>query len=129
MITIEYEQSTDAALLIAAVFGEFTIADYEEFEAEVLRALESTHTRVDLLLDLRDMTSFTVDVAWEELKFARRHPRDFRRIAVVTTSMWISWSAWISRLFVDAAFHVFDNFDAARGWVGSGNAQPLPGAL
>lgn len=129
MITIEHEQSADAVLVIAAVFGEFTLADYEEFEAEVLRALESSHSRVDLLLDLRDMTGFTVDVAWEELRFAREHPRDFRRIAVVTTSMWISWSAWISRLFVDAAFHVFDDFDAARSWVGVSNPEPLPGAL
>lgn len=129
MITIEHEQSTGAVLLIAAVFGEFTLADYEEFEADVLKALESSHARVDLLLDLRDMTGFTLDVAWEELRFARQHPRDFRRIAVVTTSMWISWSAWISRLFVDAAFRVFDNFDEARSWVSASNPEPLPGAL
>lgn len=129
MITIEHEQSADGGLLIAAVFGEFTLADYEEFEADVLQALESAQTRVDLLLDLRDMTGFTVDLAWEEIRFARQHPRDFRRIAVVTTSMWVSWSAWISRLFVDAAFHVFDDFDAARSWVSAANPEPLPGAL
>lgn len=129
MITIEHAQSADGGLLIAAVFGEFTLADYEEFEADVLKALESAQARVDLLLDLRDMTGFTVDLAWEEIRFARQHPRDFRRIAVVTTSMWISWSAWVSRLFVDAAFHVFDNFDEARAWASSTGSEPLPGAL
>lgn len=122
MITIETKVTDAGKVLDAAVFGEFTLADYGNFEAAVTAALHATGERVDLILDLRDMTGFTVDVAWEEIRFSRSHPRDFGRIAVITTSLWVSWSAWISRLFVDAAFHVFDDYESAEMWIH--NTQP-----
>lgn len=117
MITIETKVTRAGNVLVAAVFGEFTLADYGDFEAAILAALHATGARVDLILDLRDMTGFTVDVAWEEIRFSRSHPRDFGKIAVITTSLWVSWSAWISRLFVDAAFHVFDDYEQAEAWI------------
>jgi predicted Rdx family selenoprotein len=41
-------------------------------------------------------------MALEEIRFARKHGKDFRRIAVVTDSQWVLWSAWLSQAFVDA---------------------------
>jgi hypothetical protein len=103
-------------LVSVAVFGEFAIADYKEFEEAVLFGLKFQGT-VNVLIDLRDMLGFTVDVAWEELKFSRRHAQDFGKIAVVTDDQWITWSAWLSRAFVDANVQVFADYDAAQGWV------------
>lgn len=117
MITIEDQTIPSGNLLVAAVFGEFALADCRDFERAVVNTLERSGERVDLVLDLRDMTGFTVDVAWEEIRFSRSHPRDFRKIAVVTESVWIGWSAWISRLFVEAAFQVFEDFDTAAAWI------------
>ena len=60
-------QQTDN-LVNVAVFGDFTLADYKEFEQQVLYKLHF-NGKVNLLFDWRDMLSYTVDVAWEEIKF------------------------------------------------------------
>ena len=60
---------------------------------------------------------FTLDVAWEEIKFSRQHAGDFRRIAVLTDDQWLTWSAWVSQLFVTAEVWVFDDEDEARAWL------------
>ena len=72
---------------------------------------------VDLLFDLREMADFTLDVAWEDIVFARAHANDFRRIAVLTHSQWVTWSAWLSQIFVEAQMKVFDDESEARGWL------------
>lgn len=98
------------------VFGEFTLADFKEFEEAVNFKLQFEGA-VNVLMDLRQMAGFTVDVAWEEIKFSRRHARDFGRIAVLTTDQWATWSAWVSQFFVEAEVQVFENEDEARAWL------------
>jgi thiosulfate/3-mercaptopyruvate sulfurtransferase len=113
MITIETRQN----LVSVAVLGEFTLVDYRQFEAAVDYTVQQFQGGASLLIDLRDMTGFTLDVAWEEIKFSRRHAHDFNRIAVVATDEWVIWSAWISRAFVDAEIRVFDESTMAEDWV------------
>ena len=98
------------------VYGEFTLADFKEFEAMVGDTVRVDGS-VDLLFDLRQMADFTLDVAWEDIVFARAHANDFRRIAVLTHSQWVAWSAWLSQIFVEAQMKVFDDEDAARAWL------------
>ena len=98
------------------VYGEFTLADYKEFEAMVNDTISADGT-VDLLFDLREMADFTLDVAWEDIVFARAHANDFRRIAVLTNSQWVAWSAWLSQIFVQAQMKVFADESEARGWL------------
>ncbi len=43
------------------------------------------------------MLSYSVDVAWEELKFSREHKNDFGRIAILTGDQWVAWSMWVNR--------------------------------
>lgn len=117
MITKDHQGN----LVTVVVLGEFTLADYKEFE-ELVRYKIKFEGPVDLFFDLRQMADFTLDVAWEELKFSRAHAQDFRRIAVLTDSQWITWSAWLSQIFVDADVRVFSNADAgdealARAWL------------
>ena len=115
MITIEQTQN----LVNVAVLGEFTIADFKTFEAQSLYKLKSPGA-VNLLFDLRAMLDYTLDVAWEELKFfSREHNHDFSKIAVVTDDQWITWQAWLSRIFVDADIRVFTDYNEAKAWVQS----------
>ena len=112
MITIEQSPT----LLDVAVLGEFTLADFKQFEEHALYMLRSPGT-VNLLFDLRDMISYTVDVAWEEIKFFnRQHLHDFSKIAVITNDEWITWQAWLSRMFVDADICVFTDYEEAETW-------------
>ena len=112
MITVEQNNN----LVTVAVFGEFTLADYKEFE-DMVRYRLKFEEKVNLLLDLRDMVGFTLDVAWEEIKFSREHATDFEKIAVVTDDQWLTWSAWLSRMFVDAEIGVFGDYGEAAAWV------------
>lgn len=114
MITIENQQKR----VIVTVIGEFTLADYQEFEEQVNYKLKF-EGEVDLLFDFREMAGATLDVAWEEVKFARKHASDFGRIAILTDDQWVTWSAWISQLFVDAHVLVFDDYAAAVEWLNS----------
>lgn len=114
MIVIEHKPSR----VDVAVLGEFTLADYKEFE-EVVNYKVRFEGAVDLYFDLRQMADFTLDVAWEEIVFARAHANDFNRIAVLTDSQWVTWSAWLSQIFVQAEMRVFDDEKEARTWLGN----------
>jgi hypothetical protein len=98
------------------VLGEFVLADYKEFE-DMVRSTQVAGGKVSLLIDLRQMAGFTLDVAWEDIKYTRSHPNDFDKIAVVTHSDWVIWSAWLSQMFINADLQVFDDGDGALGWI------------
>lgn len=106
----------DGNLVSVSVMGEFTLADYKDFEQHVLYNLQF-QGGVNLLLDLCDMVRYTLDVVWEELKFSRDHRYDFRKIAVVTTDEWMVWIAWLNRLIVDGEVRVFDDPGLALEWL------------
>lgn len=112
MITIDHKDH----LVSVAVLGEFTLADFRELEELLLYKIRFQGP-VNLLFDLREMAGFTLDVAWEEIRFSRAHAQDFGRIAVLTDSEWVAWSAWLSQLFIDAETEIFDTEADARAWL------------
>lgn len=116
MITIQ--NNTDQ-LVVAAAIGEFTLADFLQLENATEHAIRF-HGKARVLLDLRDMVSFTLDVAWEEIRLMRAHPRDFERIAIVTDDQWLQWSSWLTRLFTEADVQVFEDYDPALNWIQAG---------
>ncbi len=105
------------------VFGEFTLADYKEFE-EIVNYKVQFEGPVNLFFDLREMSGFTVDMALEEIRFARAHAQDFARIAILTDDQWVTWSAWLSQMFVDATVRVFEDADDAEAWL-TGAESPV----
>jgi hypothetical protein len=113
MITIEQSPN----LVNVAVLGEFTLADFKQFEDQAVYELKSPGT-MNLLFDLRAMLSASIDVVWEEIKFfSKEHHYDFNKIAVVTEDQWLTWEAILSRLFVDANIEVFGDYQTAQAWV------------
>lgn len=102
--------------IAVSVIGQFTLDDYREFEQAVGYGVEF-QGEVNVLFDLRDMLSYTLDVAWEELKFSREHKSDFGRIAILTGDQWVAWSMWINRLFMSADIRLFDDLEMAQAWV------------
>ncbi len=118
MITTEHRDR----FVAITVLGEFTLADFQEFE-QLLKYKIQFEGKLDLLFDLSAMAGFTLDVAWEEIKFTREHAADFRRIAVVTDDQWLSWSAWLRQFFIDAELQVFADAAQAHEWLESAAAQ------
>ncbi|MCL2022570.1 MAG: STAS/SEC14 domain-containing protein [Betaproteobacteria bacterium] len=98
------------------VYGEFTLEDFQEFEEEVNYTIRFKGP-VDLCFDLREMSGMTLDVAWEDMRFTHEHALDFRRIAVISDSQLVSWSAWLTQNFVSADIEVFDAPEAAISWL------------
>lgn len=117
MISITQEAKN---VVVANVLGEFKLADFLELEQAVGETLQQGG-RANLLVNLQDMLNFSIDVAWEEIKFTRRHSRDFDRIALVAGSQWQEWAAWLERLFIEGDFQVFEDFQEAHAWVQSGD--------
>lgn len=115
MIAVEGKNDT----LKVSVYGELTLADYREFERAVTSEL-AVAPKIKLLFDVRAMTGFTIDVAWEEIKFTRAHAHDFRRIAIVTPQQWAPWVSWISAAFSDAEVMLFEDPPAADAWLARG---------
>lgn len=113
------------SVVTVAVFGEFTLADYQEFQ-ELVRYKLKFEGPVSLYFDLREMAGFTLDVAWEEIRFSREHRHDFRRVAVLTGSQWIAWTAWLSQLFVDTEVRVFEVEAEARRWLAAPEVDYVP---
>lgn len=117
MIAIDHKDK----LVTVAVLGEFALADFREFETLVNYKIRFGG-QVNLLFDLREMLRFTVDVVLEEIKFTRAHQHDFNRIAVVTDSQWVAWSAWLEQVFVAADLRVFADESQAREWLAEDGA-------
>ena len=106
-------------LLEMHVYGELTLADYRDFEEAVGRELK-TAPKIKLLVDLANMTGYTLDVVWEEIRFTRAHAHDFRRIAIISESQWAPWLSWMNAAFSDAEARIFDNSDEALAWLHAG---------
>jgi len=112
MLTISHEPN----YVHVAVMSEFSIHDFREFEENVLYEIRF-HGAVNLLFDLTEMLGYTLDMALEEIKFAREHRKDFKRVAVVADDQWVTWSAWLNQLLSDAEIEVFDDVESAQSWL------------
>lgn len=108
------------------VMGQFTLDDYREFEQAVLHGIQFQGV-VNVLFDLRDMLSYSVDVAWEEMKFSREHKNDFGRVAILSEDEWVTWSMWINRFFMSADIRLFDDLEMAQAWVAGGELPTAAG--
>ncbi len=116
MISIEHEDK----LTIVGIFGGFNVADYRKFEEEVGAQLKA-QGRLNLLIDLTGMLEYTLDVALEDIRFAREHAEDVGRIAIISDQDMVAWLAMLTALFIDADIKVFDAEESARAWLAEGD--------
>ena len=112
MISIQNEGN----LGIVGVFGEFELADYKLFEEEVARQLK-VQGRVNLLVDLRDMVDYTIDVTLKDIHFTHTLAHERGHIAILSERETVRWMALLSQLFLDADILVFGDETAARDWL------------
>ena len=115
MITITEDQD----LLNVHIMGEFTVSDFKELEGAVTGELELT-PKIKLLFDLRQMSGFTIDMAWEDIKFTREHAHDFQRIAIISGDQWTAWMGWLNSAFTNAQMRIFSDEAEASTWAHGG---------
>ena len=114
MITIQHEGD----LTVVGVFARLEIADFRRLEDEIESQLRLPG-RLDLLVDMRGMLGYTLDVAFEDLRFTREHAHDVGRVAILSENDAVIWTALLSELFVRAEIRVFDDETVARDWLGA----------
>ncbi len=112
MITVQHEGN----LTIIGIFARLEIADFKRLEDEIESQLKGLG-KIDLLVDLRGMLGYTLDVALEDLRFSRAHARDVGRVAILSEDDSMMWTALLSELFVRAEIRVFDDETVAREWL------------
>ncbi|GAA5173154.1 hypothetical protein GCM10025771_00050 [Niveibacterium umoris] len=100
----------------AVVFGELTLADFRQFEAQIEAAIGAGKP-LRAFVDLREMAGLTLDAVIEDYRFARRHKNDDGRIAVLTNSDLDSIGAWLEQSLVSADIRLFDDEGMARAWL------------
>ncbi|GAA5169481.1 STAS/SEC14 domain-containing protein [Viridibacterium curvum] len=98
-------------------FGRLSLAECKEFE-ELSNYRLHFNGPLDLLLDLRELESCSLDALVEQIRYGRMHSRDFSRIAVVSGSGLVAWAALLSQVFVEAEIQVFDEIEMAQEWLG-----------
>jgi uncharacterized protein (DUF58 family) len=112
MISISHEEQ----YIHAVVFEQFTLQDYKEFEANVLYDIRF-HGSARLLLDLRQMTGYTIDMALEEIRFSKQNRQNFDRVAVVSNDQWVLWSVWLNQAIAESEIKVFPDIESAQLWL------------
>ena len=109
-------------------YGRLTLDECREFEQLSDYRIYFSGP-VDLLLDLRELESCSLDALIEQIRYGRMHAHDFRRIAIVSDSPWVAWMALFSQVFVDADVCVFDALENASEWLGAVVEMPAVAAL
>jgi len=112
MITIQHEGN----LTVAGIFARLEIADFRRLENEIENQLKLLG-KIDLLVDLRGMLGYTLDVALEDLRFTGAHARAVGRVAILSEDDAMVWTALLSELFVRAEIRLFDDEGVARKWL------------
>ncbi|MDO5639062.1 MAG: STAS/SEC14 domain-containing protein [Neisseria sp.] len=102
--------------LNVALYNEFTLEDFQEFEVAALKCAQKVH-RPDMLLDLSLLKDFTLDMAVEQLKFMSEHEDDFGRIAIVVDDVWIKLAARLSSLITQQHPKYFEEVGEAQAWL------------
>ncbi|MDB5800112.1 MAG: spoIIAA-like family protein [Rhodocyclales bacterium] len=104
-------------------YGRLTFDECREFEQ-----LSDYRIRfgapLDLLLDLRELESCSLDALIEQMRYGRTHAHDFGRIAIVSDSPLVAWLALLSLAIMDAEVCVFDDADMAIEWLGAATEMP-----
>lgn len=102
--------------LNVALFNEFTVEDFRLLEQSVLDVV-GEHDKPDLLLDLSLMRDFTIDMAWEQIRFTRQNAEHFGLIAIVVNDWWIELGTRLSNLLLLQHAKYFKTAEEAQAWL------------
>ena len=115
MLTVR--QAADGIVTIQAS-GELSMADYDSFVPAFERIAEKSGP-LRILVELQELSGWTMGALWEDLKFDTTHRSDFGRVAIVGNRDWQNWAIRLSKPFFKAEMRYFDTAqaDAAKDWL------------
>ena len=117
-MAIELQELESGRVLLVRVSGELGAADYHPFVEEAEGLIEKWG-RLRLLVELHDITAFSLGAIWEDLKFDLQHFGDLERLAVVGEQHWQLWMTELAKMFVagEVKFFSSSHMAEARAWL------------
>ncbi len=73
-----------------------------------LSELAEREEKLSLFIELEDFLGWDAGELWDDIRFARKHARDFERIAIVGENSWMHWMTGLAKLFLYADVRFFD---------------------
>lgn len=104
---LELTEDVRSKLLVVKVSGRLSAGDYENFEPAVAALIERVG-KIQILFVMHDFHGWELGAVWEDIKFATRHFKDIRKIAMVGEQTWEKWMATICKPFTMSAIEYFE---------------------
>ncbi|NIL99202.1 MAG: STAS/SEC14 domain-containing protein [Planctomycetales bacterium] len=116
-MAIELQADAETGTLEVLASGKLTAEDYHQFEPAVAELIESG--KIKILFQMHDFHGWETGAMWEDIKFAARHCRDIKKIAMIGEKNWEKWMAMICKPFTLSQIKYFDSTEApqARQWL------------
>lgn len=98
--------------------GDLRHEDYEVFVPAFEKALENIkEPKVKLLADIRNLKSWDLHAAWDDLKFGLKHGNEFSKVAVLGNSKVYEYGTKISNWFIPSSMKYFESLEDAKKWL------------
>ena len=113
--------ATSGNCLEVSVSGKLTKEFYEDFVPAVEKLINE-HGKINILMLMHDFHGWTAGALWEDSKFAMKHWKDIKRLALVGETKWQHGMAVFCKPFTLAKVRYFDHaeLDDARLWIAEG---------
>ncbi len=108
----------DFVLIKMKAVGTLNHSDYELIVPMLENALKRIDDpKISLLLDATQFNGWSLEAAWDDLKFGLKHNRDFEKIALVGSKTWQEYSIKIANMFSLGSMEYFEDIDSAMAWL------------
>lgn len=117
-MAVELTPHPDTKTLEVRASGKLSRHDYEQFEPAVAELIQSAG-KINVLFIMHDFHGWDLGAVWDDIKFATKHCRDIRRIAMVGESSWEKWMSAICKPFTMSSIKYFKTGEeeAAKKWL------------
>lgn len=117
-MAIELNEIDDGKVLHLKLSGKLVKEDYVHFLPEVDRLIEK-HGAINVLMEMHDFHGWSWGAMWADAKFAFRHFRGIKRIAMIGEQKWQKAMANFCKPFTKAEIRYYDPscMEEARNWV------------
>ncbi len=73
--------------------------------------------KIEVLIDASNFEGWSLEAAWDDLKFGMKHKDEFTKIAFVGNKKYEEYGIKISNWFLSGEMRYFEDIDAAKEWI------------
>lgn len=117
-VSIGIKRIDETFFIKMKLIGKLTHEDYETIVPLIESSLASVeYPDISLLVDATQFDGWSLEAAFDDLKFGLKHNEDFKKIAFVGNKSWQEYGVKLSNWFMSGSMHYFENIDEAIEWL------------